>query len=122
MSDNNSTVVIEGKEITYNKVEITEDTKPQDLWEPAKPEELPDNVWIPNRKERRQMMSAKGKKRGLRALGNMFNSAERYAKTNPEFRQEIYKALYENLKVRATEKEEEFKKENIENDGTSQGD
>ena len=63
-----STVIIDGKEITYTKAVIDENTKPQDLWEPAKPDERPDDVWIPNRKERRQMMNAKGRKRGVRAL------------------------------------------------------
>ena len=100
-----------------------ENTDPKTLWEPAKEGEnlqLGD-VWIPNRAERRKMKHAKGKKRGLRMLGQMFEEAESYAKNNPEFKQDIYKSLYENLKVKAAEKEEEFKKENIENGGTTEG-
>lgn len=116
-----STVIIDGKEITYTKAVIDENTKPQDLWEPAKPDERPDDVWIPNRKERRQMMNAKGRKRGLRALGQMFQETENYAKRNPQFRQDLYKALYENLKIKAAEKEEEFKKEINENGRADEG-
>ena len=100
------------------KVKVT--ASAQDLWEPAQPGETLENVWIPNRKERRRMLNAKGRKRGLRTLGQMFQKTENYAKQNPEFKQELYKALYENLKIKAAEKEEEFKKENIEN-GTIEG-
>lgn len=100
-------------ETKFEMPHIDENTDPKTLWEPAKEGEnlqLGD-VWIPNRAERRKMKHAKGKKRGLRALGHMFEEAETYAKTNPEFRQEIYKALYENLKAKEIEKQLEMEKE-----------
>ena len=92
----------------------------QELWEPAQPGETLENVWIPNRRERRRMLNAKGKKRGMRALGKMFQETESYAKNNPEFKKELYRALYENLKKKAENIEEEFKKEREEN-GTNEG-
>lgn len=100
------------------KVKVT--ASAQDLWEPAQPGETLENVWVPNRRERRKMLQAKNKKKGMKLLGKAFQKAENYAKANPNFKQELYKALYENLKNKANEKEEEFKKENIEN-GTTEG-
>ena len=52
----------------------------QELWEPAKPGETLENVWIPNRRERRKMLHAKGKKRGMRAIGKILQAAEKSAK------------------------------------------
>ena len=73
------------------------------------------------------MLHAKGKKRGMRAFGKILHEAEACAKENPDFKKEIYKALYENLQ-KMTEnieeelqkKNEEEEKENIEN-GTDEG-
>lgn len=105
----------------------------QELWEPAKPGETLDNVWIPNRRERRKMLSGKGvkknKKRAMKAMGQLLQAAEQSAKENPEFRKEVYKALYENLqkmtegieeKLEQKNKEELEEKENKEN-GTIEG-
>ena len=109
------------------KVKVT--ASAQDLWEPAKPGETIDNVWIHNRKERRKMLNAKGKKRGMRAMGKLLQAAEQSAKENPEFKKEIYKALYENLqkltegieeKLEQKNKEEQEEKEKNEN-GTVEG-
>ena len=103
----------------------------QELWEPAKPGETLDNVWIPNRRERRKMLNGKGakkkNKRAMKAIGQLLNAAEKSAKENPEFRKEVYKALYDNLKKMTENIEEDLKKkneeelkENIEN-GTTEG-
>ena len=99
---------------------------PQELWEPAKPGETLENVWIPNRRERRKMLHAKGKKRGMRIMGKLLREAEKSAHENPDVRQDIYKALYDNLKKMTENIEEELakkneeEKENIEN-GTIEG-
>lgn len=111
------------------KIKVT--ASAQDLWEPAKPGETLENVWIPNRRERRKMLNAKGKKRGMRAMGKLLQAAEQSAKESPEFKKEIYKALYENLqkltegieeKLEQKNKEEaeQKEKENNEN-GTTEG-
>lgn len=105
----------------------------QELWEPAKPGETLDNVWIPNRRERRKMLSGKGvkknKKRAMKAMGQLLQAAEQSAKENPEFRKDVYKALYENLqkmtegieeKLEQKNKEELEEKEKNEN-GTTEG-
>lgn len=111
------------------KVKVT--ASAQELWEPAKPGETLENVWIPNRRERRRMLSGKGtkkrNKRAMKAMGQLLNAAEQSAKTNPEFKKEVYKALYENLQkmtegieeklAKKNEEEENNElKENIEND------
>jgi type IV secretory pathway VirB4 component len=107
------------------KIKVT--ATAQELWEPAKPGETLENVWIPNRRERRRMLHAKGRKRGMRAIGKALQAAEQSAKENPEIRQDIYKALYENLKKMTenieedlAKKNEEEAKENEEN-GTNEG-
>ena len=113
------------------KVEVT--ASAQELWEPAQPGETLDNVWIPNRRERRKMLSGKGvkksKKRAMRAMGQLLQAAEQSAKENPEFRKDVYKALYENLqkmtegieeKLEQKNKEEQELKEKEEN-GTVEG-
>lgn len=103
----------------------------QELWEPAKPGETLDNVWIPNRRERRKMLNGKGvkkkNKRAMKAIGQLLNAAEKSAKEDPEFKKEVYKALYDNLKKMTENIEEDLKKkneeelkENIEN-GTTEG-
>lgn len=114
-----------------DKVEVK--ATAQELWEPAKPGETLDNVWIPNRRERRKMLSGKGvkknKKRAMRAMGQLLQAAEQNAKENPEFRKDVYKALYENLqkmtegieeKLEQKNKEEQELKEKEEN-GTTEG-
>lgn len=113
------------------KVEVT--ASAQELWEPAQPGETLDNVWIPNRRERRKMLSGKGvkksKKRAMKAIGQLLQAAEQSAKENPEFRKDVYKALYENLqkmtegieeKLEQKNKEEQELKEKEEN-GTVEG-
>lgn len=107
------------------KIKVT--ATAQELWEPAKPGETLENVWIPNRRERRKMLHAKGKKRGMRAMGKILQAAEQSAKENPDIKQDIYRALYdnlrkmtENLEEELSKKNEEEKKENKEN-GTVEG-
>ncbi len=98
------------------KVEVT--ASAQDLWEPAKPGETLDNVWIPNRRERRKMLSGKGvkknKKRAMKFMGQLLDAAEKSAKESPEFRQDVYKALYENLQKMTENIEEDLKQKNEE--------
>lgn len=99
------------------------DIDPKDLWEPAQPGETLENVWIPNRRERRKMLHAKGKnkKRGMRQMGKILQQAQTFANKNPDYKQDIYRALYENLKKKTENLEEELKnKENTEN-GTTEG-
>ena len=112
-----------------DKIKVT--ASAQDLWEPAKPGETLENVWIPNRRERRRMLNAKGKKRGMRAMGKILQAAEQSAKENPEIKQDIYKALYENLqkltegieeKLEQKNKEEaKLKEEENNENGTTEG-
>lgn len=100
------------------KIEVK--ATPQELWEPAQPGETLENIYIPNRRERRKMLNAKGKKRNLRKMGQMLQATENYAKKNPDFKKELYKALYENLITKTANIEETLKKENEEN-GTGEG-
>ena len=90
----------------------------QELWEPAKPGETLDNIWIPNRRERRKMLSGKGvkknKKRAMKAMGQLLQAAEQRAKENPEFRKDVYKALYENLQKMTEGIEEKLEQKNKE--------
>lgn len=89
---------------------------PELTWEPAKPgEKPPKEVWIPNRRQRRAMKKSKNK--NMQFMGNILEQANDYAKTNPEFKQDVYRALYENLKKLAEEKKEELSEEN----GTTEG-
>ncbi len=91
---------------------------PQELWEPAQEGETLENVYIPNRAERRRMLKGKGKTKGLRQVGKMLQNAENIAKKNPALRQDIYKALYENLLKKEEELTQKWEKEN-ENGGTA---
>lgn len=90
----------------------------QELWEPAKPGETLDNVWIPNRRERRKMLSGKGvqkkKKRAMKFMGQLLNIAEKSAKESPEFKKDVYKALYENLQKMTEGIEEKLEQKNQE--------
>lgn len=108
------------------KIKVT--ATAQELWEPAKPGETLENVWIPNRRERRKMLHAKGKKRGMRAMGKILQAAEQSAKENPDIKQDIYRALYDNLRKMTENLEEELSKKNEEEEekenkenGTNEG-
>ena len=84
-------------------------------FEPAKEgEELPKEIWIPNRRERRLM-----KKRGNKMekflskfYQNAINEARDYVNT-PNYKNEIYKALYEKTKARNEELEKEIAENGI---------
>ena len=84
-------------------------------FEPAKEgEELPKEIWIPNRRERRLM-----KKRGNKMekflskfYQNAIDEARDYVNT-PNYKNEIYKALYEKTKARNEELEKEIAKNGI---------
>lgn len=79
-------------------------------FEPAKEgEEPPKNIWIPNRRERRLM-----KKRGNKiekAMSKFYQEAitdaKEYVNTS-NYKNEIYKALYEKVKARNEEMEREI--------------
>lgn len=90
----------------------------QELWEPAKPGETLENIWIPNRRERRKMLSGKGvqkkKKRAMKFMGQLLNIAEKSAKESPEFKKDVYKALYENLQKMTEGIEEKLEQKNQE--------
>ena len=112
-----------------DKIEVT--ATAQELWEPAKPGETLENVWVPNRRERRKMLSGKGvkkkNKRAMKFMGQLLNIAEQSAKESPEFKKEVYKALYDNLKKMTENIEEDLKKKNEEEEkentinGTTEG-
>lgn len=84
-------------------------------FEPAKEgEELPKEIWIPNRRERRLM-----KKRGNKmekAVSKFYqeaiNDAKEYVNT-PDYKNEIYKALYEKTKMRNEKLEKEIAENGI---------
>lgn len=112
-----------------DKIEVT--ATAQELWEPAKPGETLENVWIPNRRERRKMLSGKGvkkkNKRAMKAIGQLLSIAEKSAKESPEFKQDVYKALYENLQKMTEGIEEKLEQKNKEElkekneNGTTEG-
>ena len=80
------------------------------LFEPAKPDELPpENIWIPNRRERRAMKKHGNKmeKAMSRFYQEAINDARDYVNT-PDYKNEIYKALYEKTKARNEELEKEI--------------
>ena len=112
-----------------DKIEVT--ATAQELWEPAKPGETLENIWIPNRRERRKMLSGKGvkkrNKRAMKAMGQLLSIAEKSAKESPEFKQDVYKALYENLQKMTEGIEEKLEQKNKEElkekneNGTTEG-
>ena len=112
-----------------DEITIPDNIDPKTLWEPAKPGETLDDVWIPNRKERRRMMHAKkGRdKKAKRTMGKLLKQTEEYARMHPDFQQDLYKALYENLLKKTANIEEELKKKNEneikekEENGTTEG-
>ena len=80
------------------------------LFEPAKPDELPpENIWIPNRRERRAMKKHGNKmeKAMSKFYQEAINDARDYVNT-PDYKNEIYKALYEKTKARNEELEKEI--------------
>ena len=99
-----------------DKIEVT--ATAQELWEPAKPGETLENIWIPSRRERRKMLSGKGvqkkKKRAMKFMGQLLNIAEKSAKESPEFKKDVYKALYENLQKMTEGIEEKLEQKNQE--------
>lgn len=131
MSENLTTEIMEKatEELNYLKDNIVtknqEDIKLPDagtgeaewrhVFEPAKEgEKLPEGIWIPNRRERRIM-----KKRGNKAekamakfYQNAIDDAREYVNT-PNYKNEIYKALYEKVKIRNEELEKEIEKNGI---------
>lgn len=93
---------------------------PQELWEPAKEGETLENVYIPNRRERRRMLKGKGQK-GSKQVRRALRNAENIAKSNPALRQEIYKTLYENLLKKEEELIQKWEKENEDGIPANQG-
>lgn len=98
-----------------NPIPIDELKEWKPAFEPAKEgEELPKEIWIPNRRERRLM-----KKRGNKmekALSKFYQSAIDEARdyiNTPDYKNEIYKALYEKTKARNEELEKEISQNGI---------
>lgn len=88
-------------------------------WKPAfeaaqEGDELPKEIWIPNRRERR-LMKKRGKK-SEKALAKMYQNAINDARdfvNTPSYKNEIYKSLYEKVKQRREEAERELEKNGI---------
>ena len=93
-----------------NPIPIGEPKEWKPLFEPAKPDELPpENIWIPNRRERRAMKKHGNKmeKAMSKFYQEAINDARDYVNT-PDYKNEIYKALYEKTKARNEELEKEI--------------
>ena len=93
-----------------NPIPIGEPKEWKPLFEPAKPDELPpENIWIPNRRERRAMKKHGNKmeKAMSKFYQEAINDARDYVNT-PNYKNEIYKALYEKTKARNEELEKEI--------------
>lgn len=93
-----------------NPIPIGESKEWKPLFEPAKPDELPpENIWIPNRRERRAMKKHGNKmeKAMSKFYQEAINDARDYVNT-PDYKNEIYKALYEKTKARNEELEKEI--------------
>lgn len=98
-----------------NLIPISEPKEWKPLFEPAKPDELPpENIWIPNRRERRAMKKHGNKmeKAMSRFYQEAINDARDYVNT-PNYKNEIYKALYEKTKARNEELEKEISQNGI---------
>ena len=68
------------------------------------------------------MLHGKGaKKRGMRQMGKILQQAQNYANKNPDYKQDIYRALYENLKKKTEGLEEKLKEEENNENGTTEG-
>ena len=98
-----------------NTVELPNEAEWHHAFEPAKDgEELPKEIWIPNRRERR-LMKKRGNK-AEKALAKFYQSAIDDAKdyvNTANYKNEIYKSLYEKIKVRNEELEKEIEKNGI---------
>lgn len=93
-----------------NPIPIGEPKEWKPLFEPAEPDELPpENIWIPNRRERRAMKKHGNKmeKAMSKFYQEAINDARDYVNT-PDYKNEIYKALYEKTKARNEELEKEI--------------
>lgn len=98
-----------------NPIPIGELKEWKPLFEPAKPDELPpENIWIPNRRERRAMKKHgnKTEKAMSKFYQEAINDARDYVNT-PDYKNEIYKALYEKTKARNEELEKEIAQNGI---------
>ena len=94
----------------FDSIPIDEPKEWKPLFEPAKPDELPpENIWIPNRRERRAMKKHGNKmeKAMSKFYQEAINDARDYVNT-PDYKNEIYKALYEKTKARNEELEKEI--------------
>ena len=85
--------------------------RPQDLWEPAKPGEKLEDVWVPNRKQRRWMKREKNQTKAAANFIQAIQDAQNYSKSDT-FKKDVYKDLYNNLKKLREQKEKELKEEN----------
>ena len=65
-------------------------------------EEIPEGLWIPNRKQRRALMKNRKKiqQHASEEAVAYLNAVEEYSKTDGNFKQQIYKALLERIKER----------------------
>ena len=98
-----------------NPIPIGELKEWKPAFEPAKEgEELPKEIWIPNRRERRAMKKHGNKME--KAISKFYqeaiNDARDYVNT-PNYKNEIYKALYEKTKARNEELEKEISQNGI---------
>ena len=85
--------------------------RPQDLWEPAKPGEKLEDVWVPNRKQRRWMRRKKNQTKAAANFIQAIQDAQNYSKSDT-FKKDVYKDLYNNLKKLREQKEKGLKEEN----------
>ena len=85
--------------------------RPQDLWEPAKSGEKLEDVWVPNRKQRRWMKRKKNQTKAAANFIQAIQDAQNYSKSDT-FKKDVYKDLYNNLKKLREQKEKELKEEN----------
>lgn len=98
-----------------NPIPIDELKEWKPAFEPAKPDELPpENIWIPNRRERRAMKKHGNKmeKAMSKFYQEAINDARDYVNT-PDYKNEIYKALYEKTKARNEELEKEISQNGV---------
>lgn len=90
----------------------TSEWKP--MFEFAEDGEIPKEIWIPNRKERRLMKKYgnKAEKATAKFYQSAIDSAKGFVNT-PNYKNEIYKALYEKVKTRNEELDKEIEKNGI---------
>ena len=84
------------------------------MFEFAEDGEIPKEIWIPNRKERRLMKKYgnKAEKAAAKFYQSAIDSAKGFVNT-PNYKNEIYKALYEKVKTRNEELDKEIEKNGI---------